>query len=102
MTAPLRIAATELDDRRAVTLQEAADTLAASIATVRGLIERGDLQGYRLRGRLRIYVRSIIAYQDRHAVGMLIAPEQPAPSPPRRQGSPEHRESLAFLARLGV
>lgn len=99
----LRPVLSDLEDRRAMTLQEAAEVLAVTPATVRSLLDKGKLRGYRLGGRLRIYASSIIDLQDQQAIAPRQAESAPETlRPQRRRSSAQQREALATLGRLGV
>ena len=53
-----------------LTLQEVADTLQVSERTIRRLVNRGDLAGFKVgdRGQLRVKIEDLQAYLERQRV----------------------------------
>ena len=87
--------------RQSLTLQEAADLVSTSIATINRMVESGQLEGHYLRRQRRIYADSLAIYQERSA----IKPKMDAPAAPmRRRVTPRlgMTDAARALAKFGV
>lgn len=89
--------------RQAISVARAVEIMGDDPATIRRLLEAGELEGYRgsagtIPPRWRVYVDSIEAYRRRRSV----APANddrgpPLPAPPKVAQTARHRASLAAL-----
>lgn len=84
-----------MQERRSLTVAEAADLMSTSKDTIVRLLEAGELRGHYLRREKRVYAASLIEYQDRHAIVPKLAPPAPAARPRRQfQGMTEAGRAL--------
>lgn len=87
-----------VDVRRSVSLETAAEWLDTTAETIARMVARGELAGHYLRRQRRVYVDSIVAYQDGHA----IAPKAPpAPVAVKRRHAAE-TAAAAALKQFGI
>lgn len=81
-----------MSDREKLTAAEVAGLLRCTTQTVCKLFRRGELEGFRLGPRVRIYRDSVEAYvasRSNRPAPAPPAPATPAPvTPPRRRGRP--------------
>jgi excisionase family DNA binding protein len=83
--------------RPAAPILHVAEALAVSTDTVRDMLRRGDVEGFRVGRAVRIYLDSVEAFQRRHAI-------QPQRDAPRKnpKSTNRHVNALRALDRLGV
>lgn len=86
--------------RRSLTVAEAADLMSTSKNIIVRLLETGELQGHYLRREKRVYVASLIDYQDRHAIVPRLSLPAPAERPRRRYQGPT--EAALALKEFGI
>jgi transposase-like protein len=101
-------ATADLDE--GVTIARAAQLLGCDPSTVRRLLRQGSLQGWRIaacasrQGEPRVSTASIRAWRDTHAIAADVdAPDKAVPrAKPERRLHGAHRESVAYLQKLGI
>lgn len=87
-----------------ITIKDCAELMGIDPATVRRLLNSGQLRGYRAgmkAGAIRVYVSSIVDYQaDNQIVSAAIKP--PPAQHTRKRSTTGHRDAMAALADLGI
>jgi excisionase family DNA binding protein len=94
------------DENHGITLQETGRLLGVTVDTVRKLIEREQLEAWRIvagprGGRIRVRLGSVLEYRERHAMRGRGAPSMIGVQRSRVRHSAAHKDAVRFINGLG-
>jgi excisionase family DNA binding protein len=97
------VPAIEPQPRPAVDLQDAARIIGVKDRSIRRLLDKGELQGYKpLTGKVCIYTDSIEAFQQRKKqLGLTGQPDEKTPPRVSRVDHSAHRQAVSWLKARG-